>query len=157
MKITLLAVGPVRTAYIREGIDMYAQRISKLADFESVAIPDVKSTRSLTEARQKASEGESILAYLKPGDCLALLDERGMAMTSREFAGFVEKRMVAGIKRLVFVIGGPYGFSDAVYARADFKVSLSKMTFPHEMARLFFTEQLYRSFAILGNLPYHHD
>ena len=111
----------------------------------------------MTEAMQKELEGQMMLERLQPSDYVMLLDERGTEMTSREFAGFVDKRMSSGLKRLVFVIGGPYGFSPAIYERADAKVSLSRMTFNHEMVRLFFTEQIYRAMTILRGEPYHHD
>ncbi len=157
MKIVLLAVGTTRTDYLRSGVEIYRDRIAHYVDFEISIVPDLKSTRSLTPVRQKAAEGDTIVSMLKPGDSVVLLDERGHEFTSREFASFVDKRMASGFKRLVFIIGGPYGFSNAVYSRADFKLSLSRMTFSHEMVRLFFTEQLYRAFTILNNSPYHHD
>ena len=125
--------------------------------FSVTHLPDVKASKSLTEERQKEMEGEMVLASLQPGDFLVLLDERGKEFTSREFAAFIDKKMVTVAKRLIFLVGGPYGFSKAVYNRADDKISLSKMTFSHEMVRLFFTEQLYRAMTILRGEPYHHD
>lgn len=157
MKIVLLAVGATRTDYLRIGVEIYRDRIAHYVDFEINIVPDIKSTRSLTPVQQKTAEGDAIISMLKPGDSVALLDEKGREFSSREFSSFVDKRMASGLKRLIFIIGGPYGFSDAVYSRADFKLSLSKMTFSHEMVRLFFTEQLYRAFTILNNSPYHHD
>ncbi len=122
-----------------------------------VIIPDLKSTRGITEEVQKQKEGAGIMASLQPGDHVCLLDERGIEMTSREFATMIDRRMNQGLKRLVFVIGGPYGFSQGVYSRADSKMSLSRMTFTHEMVRLFFVEQVYRAMTILRGEPYHHD
>jgi len=122
-----------------------------------VIIPDLKSTRGITEEVQKQKEGAGIMASLQPGDHVCLLDERGIEMTSREFATMIDRRMNQGLKRLVFVIGGPYGFSQEVYSRADSKMSLSRMTFTHEMVRLFFVEQVYRAMTILRGEPYHHD
>ena len=118
---------------------------------------EIKGAESVTQQRQKELEGESILRNVTPSDRVVLLDENGREFTSREFAAFVDKQMVSGVKRLVFVVGGPYGFSDAVYARADSKLSLSRMTFNHEMVRLFFIEQLYRAMTIRRGEPYHHD
>ncbi|MDE6238238.1 MAG: 23S rRNA (pseudouridine(1915)-N(3))-methyltransferase RlmH, partial [Muribaculaceae bacterium] len=120
-------------------------------------LPDIKKTASLSVERQKEAEGEMIISKLLPGDHVILLDERGKEYSSMEFATFLEKQMVAGRKRLIFVVGGPYGFSRAVYDRADGKISLSKMTFNHEMVRLFFTEQVYRAMTILRGEPYHHE
>lgn len=120
-------------------------------------IPDVKSSKALSEDTQKQQEGRSIISALQPGDIVTLLDERGKELTSREFSSMIERRMVQGIKRLVFVIGGPYGFSNEVYERADSKLSLSRMTFTHEMVRLFFMEQIYRAMTIMRGEPYHHD
>ncbi|MBO4379431.1 MAG: 23S rRNA (pseudouridine(1915)-N(3))-methyltransferase RlmH [Muribaculaceae bacterium] len=157
MKITLLTVGKTSTPYIQEGIDAYLSRLRHYIQFEIQTLPDIKSTRSLSVEQQKEREGEAILAALNNADYVALLDERGTEMTSREWAAFLQKRMASGAGRAVFVIGGPYGFSQAVYARANSLVSFSKMTFSHEMIRLFFTEQLYRAMTILRNEPYHHD
>ncbi len=157
MKIELFAVGKTQTRYLEEGIRVYTERIGHYLPFALTVIPDIKATRSLTEDRQKEQEGERMLAAFQPSDCVVLLDERGTQLTSREFATFIDRRMTSGLKRLVFVIGGPYGFSDRVYSRADAKLSLSRMTFSHEMIRLFFTEQIYRSMTILRGEPYHHD
>ncbi|MDE6296597.1 MAG: 23S rRNA (pseudouridine(1915)-N(3))-methyltransferase RlmH, partial [Muribaculaceae bacterium] len=120
-------------------------------------IPDIKKGASLSAERQKEAEGEIILSKLQPSDFVVLLDERGKEYSSMEFAGYIEKQMLSGRKRLVFVVGGPYGFSQSVYDRSDGKVSLSRMTFNHEMVRLFFTEQLYRAMTILRGEPYHHE
>ncbi len=157
MKIELMVIGCTGAGYLQIGIDNYVKRLSHYVPFDVRCLPDVKNTRSLTEERQKELEGEMYLAQLQPGDCLVLLDELGKEMTSRQFAAYIDKKMITVSKRLVFVIGGPYGFSEAVYDRADDKVSLSKMTFSHEMVRLFFVEQLYRAMTILRGEPYHHD
>ncbi len=124
---------------------------------EMVIVPDIKSSKALTEDAQKQREGQTIISMLQPGDVVVLLDERGKEFTSREFAAYVDKKMVQGIKRLIFVIGGPYGFSSEMYQRANEKISLSRMTFTHEMVRLFFVEQIYRAMTILRGEPYHHD
>lgn len=157
MKIELIVIGKTASRYLQEGIDNYVKRIGHYVPFSLTHLPDVKASKSLTEERQKEMEGEMVLASLQPGDFLVLLDERGKEFTSREFAAFIDKKMVTVAKRLVFLVGGPYGFSKAVYNRADDKISLSKMTFSHEMVRLFFTEQLYRAMTILRGEPYHHD
>jgi 23S rRNA (pseudouridine1915-N3)-methyltransferase len=125
--------------------------------FAITTIADVRNTKKLSEAEQKRLEGEAILKLISDSDHLMLLDEHGMELRSIEFADMIQRRMSAGIKRLVFVIGGPYGFSDAVYQRANSKLSLSKMTFSHQIVRAIFTEQLYRAFTILKNEPYHHE
>lgn len=157
MKIVLLAVGKTSTPYIASAVGEYERRINRYLPFEISVIPDLKSSRALTEEVQKQREGAAILASLQPGDYMVLLDERGRKMTSREFAADIDLRMVRGLKRLIYVVGGPYGFSPEVYARADAKLSLSRMTFTHEMVRLFFTEQIYRAMTILRGEPYHHD
>ena len=158
MKILLMAVGRTTSEIMRRGIDLYKDRLKYYdAPVEIKILADRKGAKSLTQQRQKELEGESILRNVTPSDRVVLLDENGREFTSREFAAFVDKQMVSGVKRLVFVVGGPYGFSDAVYARADSKLSLSRMTFNHEMVRLFFIEQLYRAMTIRRGEPYHHD
>ncbi len=157
MKITLLVIGKTTTASIAAGIADYAARVNRYIPFEIVTLPDARASKSMTEAKQKEAEGKLILGSLKPGDRLALLDERGVEMTSRQFSEMLERRAQTVGKRLVFAVGGPYGFSEEVYARADEKLSLSKMTVPHELVRLFFAEQLYRAQTISRGEPYHHD
>lgn len=157
MKIELMAVGRTQSGYLAEGIKMYYSRIEHYIPFSMTLLPDIKATKSLSEQQQKEREGQQMLASFSPSDTVILLDERGKELTSREFSGFIDKKMSSGLKRLVFVIGGPYGFSDAVYARADGKISLSRMTFSHEMVRLFFVEQIYRAMTIMRGEPYHHD
>lgn len=138
-------------------MDDYQKRLSFYIKFDLEVIPDIKNAKSLSEAQQKQKEGELILARLTPTDQLILLDENGKTFSSVGFSEELQKKMNSGIKTLVFVIGGPYGFSEAVYSKAQGKISLSAMTFSHQMVRLFFIEQLYRAFTILRNEPYHHQ
>lgn len=157
MEILLITIGKTSTKYIREGIDIYISRLKHYIPFRTLELPDVKRTSSLTEIRQKEIEGEAFLSHIAPYDYVTLLDERGASPTSRQFADIIEKHQVSGRKRVVFLVGGPYGFSPKVYERADSQISLSKMTFSHEMVRLFFIEQVYRACTILRGEPYHHD
>lgn len=158
MKISLYIIGKTTAAYLREGIDIYLKRLKHYVPFEIIQIPDVKVTKGMTEAVQKVKEGELFLEQIRQADHVILLDERGKEMTSREFASFLDKRMAsAGAGNIIFVVGGPYGFSEAMYERADSKLSFSKMTFSHEMIRLLFVEQIYRAMTILRGEPYHHD
>lgn len=156
MEITLLTVGKTGISYIKEGIAEYCKRLSRYIPYSIIELPDARKGR-LSEAEQKEAEADLILKSLNDTDHVVLLDERGREYTSREFAAWLERIMSSGRKRTVFVVGGPYGFSRRIYERADGKISLSKMTFNHEMVRLFFTEQIYRGIAILNGLPYHHD
>lgn len=155
MKITVIAVGKTSTPEISRLIDGYLRRIGHYIGFELVELPDARGCRD--SESQKRAEGDAILKRLTAADTVVLLDERGREMTSVEFARFLEGRMNAGIKRLVFIIGGPYGFSQEVYSRAGRLLGLSQMTFTHEMVRLFFTEQVYRAMTILRGEPYHHQ
>lgn len=157
MKILLVVVGKVSTKYIEDGIKVYTDRLTHYLPFEIKTLADLKSTKGLTQLQQKQKEGEMILSTVKPGDFVILLDERGKELTSRGFAEMIDKRMAMISRNIIFVVGGPYGFSDDVYSRADSSLSLSKMTFSHEMVRLFFVEQLYRAMTILRGEPYHHD
>ena len=157
MKICLLVIGKTNEAYLQKGIETFLKRIPHYIAFEMKVIPDLKNSRNLSEELQKEKEGELILRQLTASDELFLLDEQGIETSSVEFARFVEKKMISGIKRLVFVIGGPYGFSGTVYSRANGKLSLSRMTFSHQMVRLIFAEQLYRALTILKGEPYHHQ
>jgi 23S rRNA (pseudouridine1915-N3)-methyltransferase len=138
-------------------IEEYQKRLAHYIKFEFKIIPDIKNAKNLSESQQKEKEGVLILKELITTDQLVLLDEKGHEFRSLEFSCFLQKKMNSGIKQLVFVIGGPYGFSDTVYKKAQGKVSLSKMTFSHQMIRLFMVEQLYRAFTILKNEPYHHE
>ena len=157
MRIELIVVGKTDLAEVARLVDMYASRIGHYLRFGTTIIPDLKNRKSLSEAEQKEQEGEAIMRLVETSDHLVLLDERGRESSSVEFATWLGKRMAAGTKRLVFVIGGPYGFSQKVYDRANEKVSLSKMTFSHQIVRALFTEQLYRALTILNNEPYHHQ
>lgn len=157
MNIRLLAIGKTDNKALQTLIDDYTKRLSFYVKFDLEIIPDVKNVKNLSEAQQKEKEGELILSKITPTDQLILLDENGKTFSSVGFSDFLQKKMNAGIKTLVFVIGGPYGFSDTVYQKAQSKVSLSEMTFSHQMVRLFVIEQIYRGFTILRNEPYHHQ
>lgn len=157
MQIRLLAIGKTDHAAIQELIDEYSKRLGFYIKFDLEIIPDIKNTKSLSEEMQKEKEGEQILKKLTNSDELVILDEQGKQYSSVDFAEFLQKKMNSGLKQLVFVIGGPYGFSQEVYGRANGKISLSKMTFSHQMVRPFFIEQLYRGYTILRNEPYHHQ
>ncbi|MGG5576898.1 23S rRNA (pseudouridine(1915)-N(3))-methyltransferase RlmH [Myroides sp. C15-4] len=157
MNIKLLAIGKTDNKELQTLMNDYIKRLSFYVKFDMEIIADIKNAKNLSEAQQKQKEGELILSKLSPTDFLILLDEKGKEFTSVGFADELQKRMNAGIKTLVFVIGGPYGFSDDVYQQAKGKISLSKMTFSHQMIRLFVIEQLYRGFTILRNEPYHHQ
>jgi 23S rRNA (pseudouridine1915-N3)-methyltransferase len=157
MKICLLVIGKTDEDYLQKGLEIFLKRIPHYILFEMKVIPDIKNSKNLSEEQQKEKEGKLILQQILSSDELFLLDEKGLEASSIDFARFLEKKMLSGIKRLVFVIGGPYGFSENVYSRANGKVSLSKMTFSHQMVRLIFTEQLYRAFTILKGEPYHHQ
>lgn len=156
MKIKLLAIGKTDKKNLQVFMDDYIKRLGFYISFELLIIPDLKKTKSLTETQQKQKEGELLLKHLDPSDEVILLDEKGKSYSSVDFSEMLQKKMNSGIKNLVFIIGGPYGFSEGVYSRAQGKVSLSAMTFSHQMVRLFFIEQLYRAFTILKNEPYHH-
>ena len=157
MNIDLIMVGKTDSEEVESLLGMYAKRINRYCRFTVTTLADVRNTRNMAPSRQKQLEGEAILRGVGDGDCLALMDERGTEYTSPEFAAWMQKRMSSGVKRLVMVIGGPYGFSDAVYSRADMRLSLSRMTFSHQIVRAIFAEQLYRAFTILNNEPYHHE
>jgi len=156
MKICLLTVGKTDTGWVREGLETYTSRLGRYVRFSVKEIPELKNASSLSKAQVKDKEGSLILASIGPKDMVILLDEHGKEYTSVEFAKEVERFTASG-KNIVFVIGGAYGFSDEVYNRSDGKVSLSKMTFPHQMVRAVFTEQLYRAFTIIKGEPYHHE
>ena len=157
MNIRLLAIGKTDNKALQTLIDDYTKRLSFYIKFELEIIPDIKNVKNLSENQQKDKEGELILAKLTATDQLILLDENGKNFSSVGFADELQKKMNSGVKTLVFVIGGPYGFSEEVYKKAQGKISLSLMTFSHQMVRLFFIEQLYRGFTILRNEPYHHQ
>ncbi len=156
MQIKLLAIGKTDNSQLQSLIDDYTKRLSYYIKFEFEIIPDLKKVKHLSKTQQKQKEGELILSKLNVSDVLILLDENGKQMDSVGFSNYLQKHMNSGIKQLVFIIGGPYGFSEEVYQKAQGKLSLSKMTFSHQMVRLFFIEQLYRGCTILRNEPYHH-
>lgn len=157
MRITLLTVGRTDVPWVREGLGTYVQRIRRYLPFELAEIPEPKNASSLSRELVKAREGELVLKALKPSDVVILLDEKGAVMESVRFASYLEGFMARGVKNLVFVVGGAYGFSPGVYSRADGKLSLSAMTFPHQLVRTIFAEQVYRALTILKGEPYHHE
>jgi len=157
MKITLLQTGKTTDKHVSELADLYSNRIKKYTVFEIITLPDVKNTKNMPLHEQKSKEGIKIVQSVTVDDYVILLDEHGKELRTTEFSAALEKMFFLPKKRLVFIIGGPYGFSESVYERADFKMSLSKMTFPHQLVRLLFLEQLYRVFTIIKGEPYHHE
>ncbi|WP_373056452.1 23S rRNA (pseudouridine(1915)-N(3))-methyltransferase RlmH [Zunongwangia sp. H14] len=156
MTIKLLCIGKTDNRQLQQLTEVYAKRLQFYNKFETEIIPDLKKVKYLDENQQKIKEGDAILAKLQHSDFVILLDENGKQFSSEAFSEYIQKRLNSGLKQLIFIVGGPFGFSEVVYKRADAKISLSKMTFSHQMVRLFFTEQLYRAFTILKNEPYHH-
>lgn len=157
MKIVLMQTGKTSDKSLSEIAGVYSSRISKYHAFDIITMPDLKNTRNMPVQEQKIREGKRILQALEPDDLVVLLDERGREYRTIELAGWLEKIFMMPVKRLVFIIGGPWGFSDEVYGRASFRISLSKMTFPHQLVRLLFLEQLYRACTVLKGEPYHHE
>lgn len=157
MEIKLITIGRTRTEFVKDGIVAYLKRLKHYLTFSLEELPDVRTTKTTDKNNLKEMEGMQILSLITPADYLILLDERGREFTSLEFAGYMEKTMASGRKRIIFAIGGPYGFSQPVYDRSDAKLSLSRMTFNHEMVRMFFVEQVYRAMTILRGEPYHHE
>jgi 23S rRNA (pseudouridine1915-N3)-methyltransferase len=157
VKILLLVIGDTDKNYMKEGINEYVKRLSFYIPFEYKVIPDIKNRGALSAELQKEKESHLIINQVLPGDYLILLDERGTEFSSAGFSGWIGQKMIAGVRRLVFVIGGPYGFSNVVYQRSDFNLSMSQMTFSHQMVRLIFAEQIYRAMTIIRNEPYHHE
>jgi 23S rRNA (pseudouridine1915-N3)-methyltransferase len=157
MKIALLQTGKTTDTHIAEGAGLYSARLRKYASFEIITIPDLKNTRNMPVAEQKAKEGRKIMEAVGKDDIMVLLDEKGNELRTVEFAGWIRKQSMVTGKRLVFVIGGPWGVSDEVYNAAAFRISLSRMTFPHQLVRILFMEQLYRAFTIIKGEPYHHE
>ena len=157
MNIRLITIGKTDNKNLQTLIEDYSKRLSFYVKFDLEIIPDIKNVKNLSEAQQKEKEGELILSKISATDQLILLDENGKTFSSVGFSEYLQKKMNSGIKTLVFVIGGPYGFSDLVYQKAQGKISLSEMTFSHQMVRLFVIEQIYRGFTILRNEPYHHQ
>ena len=156
MECVLLCVGKTDRGEIHQLIEQYGQRLKHYTKFSIQIVDDIKNSKNLSEKMQKEKEGNALQKHLSPSDRIILLDEGGKQFSSIEFSNWINKQMTAGIKRLVFIVGGPYGFSPAMYALAQQKISLSPMTFSHQMVRLFFVEQLYRAHTILKNEPYHH-
>ena len=157
MKITLLTIGKTEDKYLLEGIDIYLKRLKHYIPFKILEIPELKGTKSLTREQQKIKEAELIFKNIHSTDHVILLDENGQEFSSKQFSNFLNKKMVGGQQHLVFIVGGPYGFSKEIYLRSNEKISLSRMTYSHQMIRLLFTEQLYRAYTILKGEPYHHD
>lgn len=157
MKIKLVVIAKTDQSYLKEGFAIYQTRLKHYIPFDYVEIPTIKNAQNITTDVLKVKEGQELLRLISTGSVLVLLDEKGKANTSVEFSNFIQKQMNAAVKELVFVVGGAFGFSEEVYARANYKLSLSAMTFSHQMVRLFFVEQLYRAFTILKGEQYHHQ
>lgn len=156
MKLILLVVGKTESPWLKSGCELYQERLKHYVGFQKIEIPELKSVSNLTQQQIREREGEAILKYIKLNDELILMDERGNEYSSEKFSAYIEKKSIYGTKNVVFVIGGAYGFSEELYQRADEKISLSKMTFSHQMVRLIFLEQLYRAYTIIKGEPYHH-
>lgn len=157
MKIVFLTVGKTEDAYLKEGIDKYVKRLKHYTKLEVVELDALKNTKALTPEQQKVKEAEIILKKITPLDHVVLLDENGTEFSSKQFANYLDKKAISSTSTLVFIVGGPYGFDQTIYARANDKLSLSQMTFSHQMIRLLFTEQLYRAYTIIKGEPYHHE
>ena len=157
MKIKLIAIGKTDSKDLQPLIEEYSKRLSFYVSFNFEIIPDIKNAKNLSKKQQKIAEGNELLKRIEKSDTIIILDEKGKTFSSVEFSVFLQKKMNSGLKNLIFIIGGPYGFSEEIYQRANAKLSLSTMTFSHQMVRLFFIEQLYRGFTILKNEPYHHS
>ena len=157
MKIKLLAIGKTDSKDLQPVIEEYSKRLSFYVSFNFEIIPDIKNAKNVSKKQQKIAEGNELLKRIEKSDTIIILDEKGKTFSSVEFSVFLQKKMNSGLKNLIFIIGGPYGFSEEIYQRANAKISLSTMTFSHQMVRLFFIEQLYRGFTILRNEPYHHS
>jgi len=156
MKIVLMQTGKTTEKHIAEGVEVYSARIRKYSGFEIITLPDIKNARNMPEQEHKSREGKKIVTSTGEGDFIVLLDEKGKEFSTVEFSEWMKKRLMSSGSRILFVIGGPWGFSDEVYNIADLKISLSRMTFPHQLVRLIFVEQLYRAFTIIKGEPYHH-
>ena len=157
MKITLITMGKTEDSYLSEGINIYTKRLKHYVPFRILEITELKNTKNLSREQQKIKEAELIFKNINNTDHVILLDENSNELSSREFSEFLNKKMVGGQHHLIFVVGGPYGFSKEVYDRSNEKISFSKMTFSHQMIRLFFVEQIYRAYTILKGEPYHHE
>ena len=157
MKIALVQTGKTSDKHIAGIADLYLSRIRKYTPFEIITLPDIKNSGNLPVQEHKVKEGKKIIQTVTNDDYVVLLDERGKEFRTVDFSGWMEKTFMITSKRIIFVIGGPWGFSDEVYERAEFMISLSRMTFPHQLVRLLFLEQLYRVFTIIRGEPYHHE
>lgn len=157
MKIRLIVISPTDSSYLREGISSYIARLKHYVSFEYLELPAVKRSKNYTSIEIKKREGEELLKQVDASSILILLDEKGKEYTSTDFSKFMQKQMNSGVKTIVFLVGGPFGFSENVYKRANNKLALSQMTFSHQMVRLFFVEQLYRAFTIIKGESYHHE
>ena len=157
MKIKLIAIGKTDSKDLQPLIEEYSKRLSFYVSFNFEIIPDIKNAKNVSKKQQKKAEGNELLKRIEKSDTIIILDEKGKTFSSVEFSVFLQKKMNSGLKNLIFIIGGPYGFSEEIYQLANAKISLSTMTFSHQMVRLFFIEQLYRGFTILRNEPYHHS
>jgi 23S rRNA (pseudouridine1915-N3)-methyltransferase len=157
VKIVLIVIGKTSEAYFKKAEEEYLKRLKKYIKLEYITIPDIKNTKKLSNLEQKKLEGDQIISKIPVGSHLVLLDDKGMEKTSLQFSSYIEKKMIHGTRNLVFIIGGPYGFSEAIYDLAKEKISLSKLTFSHQMIRTIFFEQVYRAFTIMKNEPYHHE
>ena len=157
MKIKLILIGKTSLKFVDEGMNMYLQRMKRFVDFEVLIIPDLKNTKKLSAAQVKEKEGVLILKNMQNNDFIVLLDEKGKGFTSVEFASFIKNKLDTATRQMVFVVGGAYGFSQDVYKRANFLLSMSAMTFSHQIIRLFFMEQIYRAYTIIKGLPYHNE
>ena len=157
MKVKLICVGKTINNYLIEGEKEYIQRLNHYNSVEKIEIPEIKNAKNLSKDQIKKTEGDLILKHILPADVIILLDENGSSFSSIKFADYIQKKFNSGGKNLIFIVGGAYGFSDEIYAIASDKISLSKMTFSHQMVRLFFLEQIYRAFTILKGEPYHHQ
>jgi 23S rRNA (pseudouridine1915-N3)-methyltransferase len=157
MKISFILSGKTTVAYLREGISVYEKRIKRYLPFETIIIPDLKNLKNLDVSQIKEKEADLQMKYLENSDYIVLLDEHGKEFRSVDFANFLQLRMNSSVKNMVFMIGGPYGFAERIHAKANQKISLSKMTFSHQLVRLIFAEQLYRAFSIINHEPYHHE
>lgn len=157
MKFALLQTGKTDEAYIREGVTGYEKRIVKYARYETVTLPDIRNAKNMPPAIIMEKEAAQMLVVIRPDDMVILLDDKGQEYTTLQFAAFLSSKMMSSKKRMLFVIGGAWGFHESIYARADFKLSLSKLTFSHQLVRLLFTEQLYRAMTVIAGDPYHHE
>ena len=157
MKITLLSIGKTGDAYIKTGMDKYLKRLKYYTRLEITELPELKNTKALTQDQQKTKEAELLFKKITAADFVILRDEKGVELSSAQFASYLDKKAIASTSNLVFIIGGPYGFDHTVYQRANDRLSLSRMTFSHQMVRLFFVEQLYRAYTIIKGEPYHHE